>query len=119
MLLLKSALLILVAFLHFAFMYLEMVVWRTPRGLKIFKLKQVEADHSAVLASNQGVYNGLLASGLLLSFALEPAAALVLQAYILGFICLVGLYGTMTVGRNILFLQTLPAAITLLALFLP
>ena len=59
-----------VALLHFAFMILEMFFWNKPIGRKIFGLQKEFAAQSATLASNQGLYNGFLATGLIWSFLL-------------------------------------------------
>jgi putative membrane protein len=56
---------VIVAGLHGYFLVLEMFLWRTPFGLRTFHMTKEVADSSAVLASNQGLYNGLLAAGLL------------------------------------------------------
>lgn len=55
----------LVALIHLYIVYLEMVLWNTPRGHKAFKLTPEFASASKVLAANQGLYNGFLAAGLI------------------------------------------------------
>jgi putative membrane protein len=57
----------IVAALHIYFLVLEMFLWRTPFGLRTFRMTKEVADSSAVLAANQGLYNGFLAAGLLWS----------------------------------------------------
>ena len=42
-----------------------MFLWTRPLGLKTFRQTQQKADDSAVLAANQGLYNGFLAAGLI------------------------------------------------------
>ena len=54
----------LVALLHVGFLVLEMFLWTTPFGLKTFNMTPEVAASSAVLAANQGLYNGFLAAGL-------------------------------------------------------
>jgi putative membrane protein len=107
-----------VALAHFAFLYLEMFLWNTPRGFKIFGLTAAQAEASAVLAANQGLYNGVLAAGLVASFFLPPAVARTLRIYILCAIVVVGLYGAWTVKPRVFFLQPLPAALALAAVLL-
>ncbi len=51
----------LVALERLGFKVLEMVFWRRPLGLKLFRRTAAEASSSAGLAANQGLYNGLLA----------------------------------------------------------
>ena len=55
----------IVAALHLYFLVLEMFLWTKPLGLKTFRQSQQKADDSAVLAANQGLYNGFLAAGLI------------------------------------------------------
>lgn len=107
-----------VALAHFVFMKLEMLDWQTPKGLRIFGMTSEKAASSAVLAANQGLYNGALAAGLLASFFLAPAAARVLRIYILAAIVVVGLYGAWTVKPRVFFLQPLPALLALAAVLL-
>ena len=59
-----NALVALVAVLHVYFLVLEMFLWTKPLGLKTFRNTQEKANDSAVLAANQGLYNGFLAAGL-------------------------------------------------------
>ena len=104
----------LVALLHFYFMYLEMFLWATPKGRKVFGTSEQAARDSKVLAANQGLYNGLLGCGLLVSFALaSPQAAAGIRVFCLAFIVVAGIYGAATVNKRIFFLQTLPAALAL------
>lgn len=102
-----------IALLHLGFLYLEMVVWPTPKGQKIFKIDAEFAARSAALAKNQGLYNGFLAAGLIWSvFAAEPFS-IQLQFFFLGCVIVAGIFGAITASRNILFLQALPAAVAL------
>ncbi len=54
----------LVALLHLGFLVLEMFLWDTPVGHRVFAMTPEAAASSAVLAMNQGLYNGFLAAGL-------------------------------------------------------
>ena len=59
-----NVLVALVAALHVIFLFLEMFLWTKPLGLKTFRSSLENATDSAVLAANQGLYNGFLAAGL-------------------------------------------------------
>ena len=59
----------LVALLHVGFLVLEMFLWTTPFGLRTFNMTPEVAASSAVLAANQGLYNGFLAAGLVWGLA--------------------------------------------------
>ena len=59
-----NVLVALVAVLHGYFLVLEMFLWTKPLGLKTFRNSPEKAAETAVLAANQGLYNGFLAAGL-------------------------------------------------------
>jgi len=104
----------LVAALHFLFFILEKFYWNTPLGHRIFKLTPEGANVSAVLAANQGVYNLILGLGLIWALiSHDHAWSSPVKLFILVFILFVGSYGSITVGKGIFFLQTLPALIAL------
>ncbi|GAC1351337.1 MAG: DUF1304 domain-containing protein [Polyangiales bacterium] len=102
-----------VALLHVYFMVLEMVLWTKPIGLRVFKQTAAAADQTKVLAQNQGLYNGFLAAGLLWSVLAPPALVMPLRIFFLGCVIAAGVFGALTVGRKILFVQAVPAAIAL------
>ena len=107
-----------IALLHIGFLYLEMFLWSTPKGIKIFKLDPEFAKESAALASNQGLYNGFLAAGLIWALiASDPNMSYQLKLFFLGCILVAGLYGWMTVSKTILIVQAIPAAVVLALVF--
>jgi len=107
----------LVALIHVYIVYLEMVLWDTPRGHKAFNLKPEFASASKVLAANQGLYNGFLAAGLIWGLYLGTAGFQV-KVFFLLCVAIAGLYGAATVGPKILFIQTVPAVVALIAVWL-
>ncbi|RRH96189.1 DUF1304 domain-containing protein [Mesorhizobium tamadayense] len=107
----------LVALIHCYIVYLEMVLWDTPRGHKAFNLKPHFASASKVLAANQGLYNGFLAAGLIWGLYLG-AGGFRIKIFFLLCVAVAGLYGAATAGRKILFIQTLPATLAIIALWL-
>jgi putative membrane protein len=114
-----NALVALVALLHVYFLILEMFLWTRPLGLKTFRNTQEKADDSAVLAANQGLYNGFLAAGLLWGL-LHPTPAFAFQIKVFFLLCVTaaGAYGAYSVSRRILFVQAAPAALALIMLWL-
>ena len=102
----------LVALLHIYFLVLEMFLWDKPLGLRTFKQTPEHAAISKTLAANQGLYNGFLAAGLIWGIALGAAGAGV-KIFFLSCVVVAGVYGAATVGKKILFVQALPAAIGL------
>lgn len=108
----------IVAVLHIWFCILEMVFWTKPLGLKTFKMDKVLAQQSAPLAANQGLYNAFLSAGLLWGlFTSNPEQALHIKIFFLSCIIIAGIYGGLSVSRKIIFIQALPAAVTLVLLY--
>ncbi|EJM99377.1 DUF1304 domain-containing protein [Phyllobacterium sp. YR531] len=104
----------LVALLHVYFMYLEMVVWDKPQGLKTFRLTQEFATASKTLAMNQGLYNGFLVAGLVWGLWLGEGG-FAIKVFFLGCVLVAGMFGAATVGRKILYVQAFPALLALIA----
>ena len=104
----------LVALLHLYFLVLEMFLWRT-RARRIFRMSAEQAEATARLAGNQGLYNGFLAAGLVWALFSGPEL-LPRAAFFLGCVAVAGLYGAATVQRSILVVQTVPAVLALAAL---
>jgi len=103
----------LVAALHVYFLVLEMFLWTTPTGQRVFGRTAAEQESSKVLAANQGLYNGFLAAGLVWSLVGSELVALPMRTFFLGCVVVAGIYGGLTASRKILFVQALPAAIAL------
>jgi len=101
----------IVALLHFGFLVLEMFLWEQPLGLKIFSMTPEDAKVSAVLAKNQGLYNGFLAAGLLWALLKNYLEGKLL---FLTFVIVAGIYGAVTVGPTVFFVQALPAILALI-----
>lgn len=109
----------LVAILHVYFLVLEMFLWTKPLGLKTFRNSPEKAAETAVLAANQGLYNGFLAAGLLWGLIQStPAFAFQIKTFFLLCVILAGIYGAATVSRRILYVQAAPAALALILLWL-
>ena len=102
----------LVALLHVWFMVLEMFLWTKPYGRRTFGLTPDRAEITKSLAANQGLYNGFLAAGLVWGI-LAGADGYEIKVFFLGCIIIAGIFGAVTVGRKILWIQALPAAIAL------
>jgi putative membrane protein len=114
-----NCLVALVAALHLYFLILEMFLWTKPLGLKTFRNTPEKAADSAVLAANQGLYNGFLAAGLIWGLLQgTPAFALEIKTFFLLCVIIAGVYGAVTVSRRILLVQAMPAAVALALLWL-
>src|SRR6201989_2732151 len=100
----------IVAALHIYFLVLEMFLWTKPLGLKTFRNSPEKAAESAVLAANQGLYNGFLAAGLIWGLVhAVPAFAFQIKTFFLLCVIVAGAYGAATVSRRILYVQAAPA----------
>ena len=105
------ALIGLVALEHFYFLVLEMFLWRT-RARRIFGMTPEQAEATAKLAANQGLYNGFLAAGLVWALATDMDRA----PFFLVCIAIAGIYGSYSVNRRIFYVQSIPALVALVAL---
>ena len=107
---LANALTGLVALSHVGFLVLEMFFWDHPVGRRIFGMTPEVSASSAVLAANQGLYNGFLAAGLLWALWADRRE---LKIFFLACVGVAGVFGGITAKTSILFTQALPAAIAL------
>ncbi|MBX3519387.1 MAG: DUF1304 domain-containing protein [Xanthobacteraceae bacterium] len=109
----------IVAALHAYFLMLEMFFWTQPLGLRVFNNTLQKAQDSAVLAANQGLYNGFLAVGLLYGiFASNAAVGFQFKVFFLLCVIVAGLYGGYSVSSRIIYVQALPALIALIFVWL-
>jgi len=114
-----AVVIVFVAALHIYFLVLEMFLWRTPFGRRTFGTTAEAAESSAVLAANQGLYNGFLAAGLLWGLGqYGVVGGRPILTFFLACIVVAGVFGAVTVSRRILFVQALPAAIAAALLWL-
>lgn len=104
----------LVALLHVYFMVLEMFLWNSAYGRRVFRQSPEQAASSTVLAANQGLYNGFLAAGLIWSLLMGPAGRPV-QIFFLGCVVVAGVFGGITATRKALWFQALPALLAVAA----
>ena len=105
----------LVAISHIGIMLLEMFFWNHPVGQKIFAMTPEVAESSAVLAMNQGLYNGFLAAGLFWGLLRNRTD---IKLFFLGCVVVAGIFGGITAKTSILFTQGLPALIALILVLL-
>lgn len=105
----------LIAFIHLYIMYFEMFKWER-RGPKVFRNFPKELfKPTKPMVANQGLYNGFLAAGLIWSlFITNLEWQTNVALFFLGCVAVAGIYGTFTADKKILFIQALPAIITIL-----
>lgn len=110
-------LVLLIAVLHVYILIMEMFLWEAPRTRKVFRMSPDLAAQTKVLAANQGLYNGFLAAGLVWALWLGLAGAGgAIATFFLACVLVAGVYGAATANPRILFVQSVPAALALLAL---
>ena len=114
---LANVLVAVVAALHVYFLVLEMFLWRTPYGLRTFGMTPDQAAQTAVLAANQGLYNGFLAAGLLWAL-IAKSNVFKLKLFFLGCVLVAGVFGGVTAKPLIFVVQALPAAVAIAAVLL-
>lgn len=101
-----------VALSHVGIMVLEMFYWDHPLGRQIFNMTPEVSASSAILAANQGLYNGFLAAGLIWGLV---AGRRDVKVFFLACVIVAGVYGGLTAKTTILYVQALPAVLALLA----
>ncbi len=111
---LGTILIALIAILHVYILVLEMFLWEKPYGLKAFGNTLEKAQLTKVLAQNQGLYNGFLAAGLFWSLLAPTACAVAIANFFLGCVLVAGMYGGLTASKKIIYIQSVPALITLI-----
>lgn len=112
---LSIVLISLVALLHFGFLVLEMFYWDHEIGRNVFNMTPELSKGSAVLAMNQGLYNGFLVAGLLWGLVKDKFDV---TCFFLSCVVVAGVFGALTVKPTIFFTQAVPAILALIALFL-
>jgi len=86
----------LLALEHVYALVLEMFLWTHRIGLRAFGNTLEQAQTMAVLAKNQGLYNGFLAAGLFWSLW---TGATDVQLFFAGCVLVAGAYGFATTGK--------------------
>ncbi|AUC83314.1 DUF1304 domain-containing protein [Lacinutrix sp. Bg11-31] len=110
--LLTTILVAFVALLHFYFLILEMFLWTSPKGIKTFGLEsKAFAEKTKVLAANQGLYNGFLASGLIFGLLLKNTNTII---FFLSCVIIASIYGAYSTKKiRLFYFQSIPAILAL------
>ena len=111
--LLRNLLVAFVALEHLGVLVLEMFLFKSPAGRRIFGTTPEFAAQAAPLAANQGLYNGFLAAGLVWSLAAPEPFAAQLRLFFLVCVLVAAVFGAATASRRILVIQGLPALLAL------
>ena len=111
------ALVAFVAIEHLYILVLEMFLWTKPAGLRAFGLTPEFAEQTAVLAANQGLYNGFLAAGLIWGL-IRKEDGTPIRMFFLSCIIIAGIFGAITAKPSILYVQAAPALVALVVTLL-
>ncbi|PWL40056.1 DUF1304 domain-containing protein [Flagellimonas aquimarina] len=119
MLLAAKFIIVVVAILHFYFLWLEMFAW-TTKAKKVFRSFPEDLfEPTKTLAANQGLYNGFLAAGLVWSLLIQDSSWQVyVSLFFLGCVAIAGIYGAATASKKIFTVQALPALLGITFLLL-
>jgi putative membrane protein len=107
----------LVALEHLGFLVLEMFLFKSPAGRRVFRTTPEFAVQAAPLAANQGLYNGFLAAGLAWALILGPSG-FAMKLFFLLCVFGAGIFGALTASRKIFWIQAMPAGVALILLHL-
>ncbi|MEM8919413.1 MAG: DUF1304 domain-containing protein [Pseudomonadota bacterium] len=109
----------LIAILHLYIAWFEIFAW-TTRGPAVFSSFPVDLfEPTKAMAANQGIYNSFLAAGLIWSLFIRDALwrRNVATCFLL-FVAVAGIFGAVTVTPRIAVVQTLPAVVGLVLVWL-
>ena len=112
-----NVLVAIVALEHLYILVLEMFLWTKPAGLRAFGLTPEFAAQTAVLAANQGLYNGFLAAGLIWGL-LRGENGFSTRVFFLSCVIVAGIFGGATAKPSIFVIQAVPAIIALVVTLL-
>lgn len=101
---------IFVGLLHFGFMILEMFYWDHPIGRQVFDMTPQESAATALLAANQGLYNGFLGAGLLWAAFTKRREV---KLFFLICVIIAGVFAASMTDGGTLRVQALPGAVAL------
>ncbi|MEL4309054.1 DUF1304 domain-containing protein [Joostella sp. CR20] len=108
-----------IALFHCYIMWFEMFAWET-RGKKIFKSFPDELfPKTKTMAGNQGLYNGFLAAGLIWTFFISDEVWKTnVSLFFLSCVAIAGIYGALTASKKILYVQAIPAILTIVLILM-
>ncbi|KLI63203.1 DUF1304 domain-containing protein [Aurantiacibacter marinus] len=109
----------LIAALHLYIAWFEMFAWET-RGPAVFATLPPDLfAPTTAMAANQGLYNAFLAAGLIWSvFVSDPVWQKRVATFFLSCVAVAGIFGAATVSERIALVQTLPAVLAMIFLWL-
>ena len=108
----SDLLILIVAFEALFIMVLEMFFTQTKLARNAFDLSKeyLQQKEAKVSMANQGLYNGFIGIGIIISRFILPFDARNMALYLfIGFVIIAALYGAVTANKKIILSQGLPA----------
>ena len=107
----------IVALVQTVIAVVEIFLWSAPRVHGRLDFTAAEAKKVAPIVANAGLYNSFLAAGLIWALLSGPASPGI-GIFFLTCVVVAGVFGAITLKPTTLFLQTLPGAIALGAVWM-
>jgi putative membrane protein len=107
----------LTALIHILLMIAEMFFWKQPLIHERLGFTLPTAIQVAPIVANAGLYNGFIGSGLIWGLA-SGAPGYPIKIFFLVCVIIAGLFGAITLRPTTLIIQTMPALIALILVWL-
>jgi putative membrane protein len=108
---------VFVAVIHIVISVVEMFLWEKPSVHQRLGFTADVAGQVAPIVRNAGLYNSFIAAGLIWG-AFTQSDSLSVRGFFLVCVVIAGIFGALTLKRTTLVLQTLPASIALILVWL-
>ena len=108
---------VLVAIVHVIISVVELFLWEKPRVHGRLGFTADVAGQVAPIVKNAGLYNSFVAAGLIWG-AFTQSDSLSVRVFFLVCVVIAGIFGALTLKRTTLVLQTLPASIALILVWM-
>lgn len=105
----------IVGVVHVAIAVVEMFFWKVPTIYKRLGFTADIANQVAPIVNNAGLYNAFIAAGLFWGTFSHQTSV---QVFFLVCVVIAGLYGAVTLKPTTLVLQSLPATVALILIWL-
>lgn len=103
--------------IHIAISIVEIFFWKTPLIHQRLDFTTELANKVYPIVQNAGLYNGFIAAGLIWG-AFARRDALAIRVFFLVCVVIAGIFGALTLKETTLVLQTLPASVALIFVWL-
>ena len=108
---------VFVAVVHIVISLVEMFLWENPIVHQRLGFTAQVARQVAPIVKNAGLYNSFIAAGLIWG-AFTKSDSLPIRVFFLVCVVVAGIFGALTLKETTLVLQTLPASVALIFVWL-